>query len=107
MQSYINGLDVKKRAKYTINNATYERILQFFLSTDTQASPKFKFWAKKTFVCVEIGKKHFVYDKKSNLPLVTHEKLYEKISECHINVGHSGRDKTWAEVLSCYRFLSN
>lgn len=24
--------------------------------------------------------------------------MFEKIKECHIAVGHSGRDKTWAEV---------
>lgn len=24
--------------------------------------------------------------------------MFEKIKECHTAVGHSGRDKTWAEV---------
>jgi type II secretory pathway component PulL len=40
-----------------------------------------------------------IYSVKNDLPIIIHEKIYEKINECHIAVGHSGRDKTWAEVI--------
>ncbi|CAF2086643.1 unnamed protein product [Rotaria magnacalcarata] len=43
-----------------------------------------------------------IYATKYNLPLIPHEKIYEKIYECHIAVGHSGRDKTWAEIKTRY-----
>lgn len=98
MQAYVEKLDPKKRAKYTIKQNTYDLILNILTSRESNVSPKFRFWAKKTFISVKIGGKEFVYNKKTNLPVVTHEQLFEKIEECHLAVGHSGRDKTWAEV---------
>ena len=99
IQSYIDKLDIKKRDKYTINNQTYKMILSVLNGEDIDVSAKFRFWTRKTFICMRIGSNDFVYDKQTNLPLVKHENLYEKILECHVFVGHSGRDKTWAEVL--------
>ncbi|CAF4364535.1 unnamed protein product [Rotaria socialis] len=63
-------------------------------------SSKFKFWIRTSFRVMEIGSSDIIYNIKNNTPLITHEKIYEKINECHIAVGHSGRDKTWAEVKS-------
>lgn len=98
LHEYIKGLDVKKQTKYTIDNNTYQKIQLVLQHQDIPVSPKFKFWAKQTFILVQIGLNHFVYNKQLNLPLITFEHLYEKISECHAVVGHSGRDKTWNEV---------
>ena len=98
MQAYIDNLDLKKRAKYTIKKDTYETILRVLKAEETNDSAKFRFWAKKTFMYVTIGAKEFVYNKKTNLPVVMHEDLFDKLQECHLAVGHSGRDKTWAEV---------
>ena len=98
LKCYIEGLDIKKQAKYTIKNDTYEKILRILKSQDINMPSKFKFWSRRLFSLVRIGTSDFVYTKKTNLPLITHEQLFEKISECHIAVGHSGRDKTWAEV---------
>ncbi|CAM4932727.1 unnamed protein product [Rotaria socialis] len=47
---------------------------------------------------VQIGLCELIYTTKSNLPLIAHEKIYE----CHIAVGHSDRDKTWAEIKTRY-----
>ncbi|CAF4868847.1 unnamed protein product, partial [Rotaria socialis] len=47
---------------------------------------------------VQIGLCELIYTTKNNLPLIAHEKVYE----CHIAVGHSGRDKTWAEIKTRY-----
>jgi len=97
--SYINTLDIKKRSKYTIKNDMYLNIVNVLKLQDLNQSSKFKYWIKKTFRIVEIGKSEVIYTIKNNLPLITHENIYEKIHECHIAVGHSGRDKTWAQVI--------
>jgi hypothetical protein len=98
MQEYIMKLDPKRRAKYTIKQDTYNAILNVWTSKETNVSPKFRFWAKKTFINIKIGEKEFVHNKKTHLPVVTHEQLFEKIEEFHLAVGPSGRDKTWVEV---------
>lgn len=69
-------------------------------SEKVEVTAKFRFWAKITFICMKIGSEDFVYNKRTNLPVVMDEQLFEKIQECHLAVGHSGRDKTWAEVNS-------
>ena len=56
---------------------------------------------------MEIGSSDIIYHIKNNTPLITHEKIYEKINECHIAVGHSGRDKTLAEVFIFIYFFLN
>lgn len=106
LQSYIDTLDIKKRAKYTIKNQTYGEILKVLKSDDTQESAAFKFWARNNFVLMEIGTERMVYDKKMNLPIITFESIYEKIFDCHTAVGHSGRDKTWAEVNTFFLYCS-
>ena len=104
LQSYINKLDEKKRMKYTIKNDMYLDILNVLKSNSINVSSKFKFWARQTFRMVQIGSSDLIYSIKTNLPLVTYEKLYEKITDCHTAVGHSGRDKTWAEVITFVLF---
>lgn len=98
LQFYIDTLAETKRNKYTIKNEMYLNILSVLKSNDINMTPKFKFWVKQTFKLIEIGSSELVYDVKKNLPLITFENLYEKIKECHVAVGHSGRDKTWSEV---------
>ena len=103
---YIKNLDEKKREKYTIRNEMYINILNALQNQNTNFSPKFKFWVRQNFRLVEIGSSEFIYSLKNNLPIIIHEKIYEKINECHIAVGHSGRDKTWAEVIIIF-FYAN
>jgi hypothetical protein len=98
LQAYIDTLDVKKRNKYTIKNDMYSDILSVLKEENTNLSSKFKFWTRETFALVHIGSTDLIYAKKTNLPLITHENIYYRIADCHVSVGHSGRDKTWAEV---------
>ena len=98
LEAYINNLDFKKRHKYTIKDDTYTKILDVLRSKPTDTSPKFKFWAKQSFRVISVVSSEIIVSKKNNLPIVSHENLYDKIRDCHIAVGHSGRDKTWAEV---------
>lgn len=98
LEEYINKLDIKKRDKYTIKNSTYEQIIDLLKEKRTNVSSKFKFWSKNTFYLVQIGANDIVYTTKNKLPLITHENIFDKITECHVAVGHSGRDKTWSEV---------
>ncbi len=63
-------------------------------SQEIQISSKFKLLTKQSFYLVRIGSSDSIYLEKTNLPLVTHERLFEKISLCYTDVGHSGRDKT-------------
>ncbi|CAM4830987.1 unnamed protein product [Rotaria magnacalcarata] len=102
LESYINSIDVKKQTKYTIKNDMYLDILNVLKSQNVNQSSKFKFWVRNTFRLVQIGLCELIYTTKNNLPLIAHEKNYEKIYECHIAVGHSGRDKTWAEIRTRY-----
>ncbi|CAM4977148.1 unnamed protein product [Rotaria socialis] len=77
LESYINSIDVKKQTNYTIKNDMYLDILNVLKSQNVNQLSKFK---------------------SGNLPLIAHEKIYE----CHIAVGHSDRDKTWAEIKTRY-----
>lgn len=103
LQSYIDKLAENKRIKYTIKNDMYMQIFNVLKSKDSNMTPKFKFWVKQTFYLVEIGSSEMIYVKKKKLPLITFENIFEKITDCHSAVGHSGRDKTWAEVFISFR----
>jgi hypothetical protein len=107
LDSYINTLDIKKRSKYVIRNDMYSTILKVLKLEDLNQSSKLKFWIKKNFRIIEIGQSQIVYTIKNNLPLVTYEDMYEKISESHIAVGHSGRDKTWSQVIIIFYLIFN
>jgi hypothetical protein len=98
LQQYIETLDIKKRNKYTIKQNMYMDILSVLKGEKTIESSKFKYWVKNTFRIVHIGATELVYVIKNNLPLTIHENIFYRISDCHVAVGHSGRDKTWAEV---------
>ncbi|CAF4643031.1 unnamed protein product, partial [Rotaria socialis] len=90
LESYINSIDVKKQTKYTIKNDMYLDILNVLKSQNVNRPSKFKFWVRNTFRLVQIGLCELIYTTENNLPLIAHEKIYE----CHIAIGHSGRDKT-------------
>ncbi|CAF1472481.1 unnamed protein product [Adineta steineri] len=77
-------------------------ILSVLKEENNNVSAKFKFWAKQTFRLVKIGSTDFVYVKKNNLPLVTHEQIYYRVVDCRVVVGHSGREKTWAKIKRLY-----
>lgn len=98
LQEYIEKADLKKRDKYTIKNYAYKQIIDILKEKKINVSSKFKFWSKRTFYLVQIDCNDIVYANKSKLPLITQENIYDKITECHVSVGHSGRDQTWGEV---------
>jgi hypothetical protein len=102
LQTYINTLDIKKRNKYTIKNEMYLDILSVLKGENKDASAKFKFWVKQTFRLIHVALIDLVYDMKKDLPIVKHEEIYYRVADCHVAVGHSGRDKTWAEVNSLF-----
>ena len=77
-----------------INNDMYYKMMKVVKCEDVDVSPKFKFWVRHTFCLIEIGLNEVIYNKKSDLPLIRQENMYEKINDCHTTVGHSGRDKT-------------
>ena len=80
----------------------YSDILKILKEETNNASAKFKFWTKQTFRLVQIGSTDLIYNKKKNLPLIKHENIFYRIADCHVSVGHSGRDKTWAEVIKFF-----
>ncbi|CAF4304089.1 unnamed protein product, partial [Adineta steineri] len=63
-------------------------ILSVLKEENNNVSAKFKCWAKQTFRLVKIGSTDFVYVKKNNLPLVTHEQIYYRVVDCRVVVGH-------------------
>ena len=65
-QSYINTLSENKRFKYTIKNDMCLDILNVLKSKETNISPKFKFWVKKTFHLVQTGSSESIYVTKKN-----------------------------------------
>ncbi|CAF4625883.1 unnamed protein product, partial [Rotaria sp. Silwood2] len=101
LDAYLNELDTKRQAKYLITAETYEKIVQV-LSTETKYDPQFNFWAKKRFTSLKINDQPVVYSAKEKLPIVKYENLFETLNECHLSVGHLGRDKTWHEVKRRY-----
>ena len=108
LKSYINKLDEKEREKYTINNDLYFNIMKVLKSEEIDVSTKFKYWVRRAYYLMNIGSTQSIYNKKTNLLLITQENMYDKINDCHISVGHSGRDKTWSEVDKFIRnFIPN
>ena len=63
---------------------------------------KFKVRSNKHFTMEESGARTVLYCKKLSKPIVTKERLFDVVLQCHVNVGHSGRDKTWAQIKSHY-----
>ena len=74
-------------------------ILKVLKSDNVEVSAKFRYWARKTFVAVRIESVDFVCNKQLNLPVIIHDDIYERLSECYHVVDHSSWDKTWAEVV--------
>jgi len=71
----------------------------FWGKAEGKHQSQLKFWAKKHFDLDKIGEQDILYPSKENLPVVTFENLFEKLTKCHTVVGHLGRDKTWHEVI--------
>ena len=65
---------------------------------------KFKVRSHQHFKMEEIGARNVLYCKKLSKPIVTKERLFDVVLQCHVNVGHSGRDKTWAQIKFSLRW---
>ena len=98
LDDHIQSLNPKFQDKFSIRKSLYNDII--LVLRDGWGDSQFKFWVHKNFKLMKIGDQDFVYDIKSNNPIVTHENLYIKIKECHEKVDHQGRDKTWLQVCS-------
>ncbi|CAF3165394.1 unnamed protein product [Rotaria socialis] len=101
--NHIQSLNPKFQEKFCIKQSLYNDII--LVLRDGWGDPQFKFWVHKNFKLIKIGVGCFVYDIKSNRPIVTYENLYMKIKECHEEVHHQGRDKTWLEVKARYSWI--
>ena len=101
LDTHIQSLNAKYQGKYLIKQEMYGDIV--LVLRDGWGNPQFKFWTQKNFQLMKIGNVNVVYNKgKESRPVVVYEELYTKLTECHLRVGHHGRDKTWNEVnTSC------
>ncbi|CAF3410439.1 unnamed protein product [Rotaria socialis] len=101
---HIQNLHQKFRAKYVIKNEMYKDII--LVLCDGWGDSQFKHWVQKHFILVKNSDVNVVYSSgKASRPVVTYEKLYTKLYECHNRVGHHGRDKTWKEVKANYSWI--
>ena len=91
---------MKKQGKYLVKAETFSRVVLILKGVREKRQAQLRFWAKKHFYLEKIGEQDILYSLKEKLPVVSYEDLIEKINECHTAVGHSGRDKTWHEVIS-------
>jgi hypothetical protein len=98
LNAYVKSLSTKKQTKYLIKTETYYQLIDILNGTGSKCPAQFKFWAKKRFYIVKIGGQEILYSSKEKLSVVTFDNLFDKINECHVAVGHLGRDKTWHEV---------
>ena len=96
LDKHIESLNKRFLEKFCIKQTLYDNIV--LVLRDGWGDAQLKFWVLKNFKLVTIGDQNVVYEKGSNLPVITYANLYEKINECHMRVGHHGRDKTWVEV---------
>ncbi|CAF2044692.1 unnamed protein product [Rotaria magnacalcarata] len=104
LDTHIQNLEEKYRAKYVIKHEMYEDII--LVLRDGWGDPQFKYWVKKHFTLVKNGDIYVVYNKGNvSCPVVTYEEIYTKLYECHNRVGHHGRDKTWKEVKANYSWI--
>ena len=55
----------------------------------------------------KIGARDLLYCKKTSCPVVTKENIFDTLVRCHERVGHSGRQKTWAEVKGNYAWIKH
>ena len=99
LDSHIQDLNEKCRAKYVIKQEMYDDII--LVLQDGWGDPQFKYWVQKHFILVKNGNVSVVYSNdKVSRPVVTYEELYTKLCECHNRACHRGRDKTWKEVCN-------
>ncbi|CAM4843984.1 unnamed protein product, partial [Rotaria magnacalcarata] len=103
LDNHILNLNHKFRDKFSIKQSLYDDII--LVLRDGWGNSQFKFWVHKNFKLIKIGNDNIVYEIQSNHPIVTYEHLYTKIKECHENVGHRGRDKTWIQVKKQYAWV--
>lgn len=96
LDNHILNLNRKFRNKFTVRQSLYDDIV--LVLRDGWGNSQFKFWVHKNFKLIIDGTENVIYDIESNKPIVTYENLYAKIKECHDQVGHGGRDKTWIQV---------
>lgn len=108
LDAYISTLAIKKQESFCIPQEKYNRIvhsLQLAKGAVCQYGTKFKFWCNQHFKLEKIGTNSIVYCVKTSSPVVTKEDMFDVISRCHEQVGHSGRDKTWNELRSNYSWV--
>jgi hypothetical protein len=105
LNTHIQTLNAKYQEKYLIEQEMYGDIA--LVLRDGWGDLQFKFWTRKHFQLMKIGNVNGVYNKgKDSRPVVVYEELCTKLTECHLRVGHHGRDKTWNEVNTSCGVLS-
>lgn len=105
LDAHIQKLNMNNRETFCLPQNKYNKVLRVLSLDEKEAcpeGPKFKHWAKKLYKLGMVGSQNIIFCKKSGCPVVAREEIFQTISTCHTNVGHSGRDKTWAEVKSNY-----
>ena len=105
LDKYVSGLAENKRQAFYCDQEKYNKIektLKLRSGEKCADGAKFKYLCQKHYKLETIGSRTIVYCKKTELPIVTKAEIFETVANCHINVGHSGRDKTWSEVTTHY-----
>ena len=74
LDKHIKSMNTRFREKFSIKQTLYDDIL--LVLRDGWEDAQMKFWVFKKFKLVTIGDQNIVYEKKSNLPVITnHNKI--------------------------------
>ena len=98
LDTYLNGLPEKRRAKAIISRELMDRPIRIFDDGNTNQDPKFKSWVRKKFTIVDIGNVTKLVEKASGKPVCAKEDMYNVIGSLHRVLQHAGYKKTYNEV---------
>ena len=74
LDKHIESMNTRFREKFSIKQTLYDDIL--LVLRDGWGDAQLKFWVLTKFKFVTIGDQNIVYEKKSNLPVITnHNKI--------------------------------
>lgn len=102
LESYLLARSEKRRAKTLLSQDYINQCIEILKNTPEGENfdSKLKYWVRTTFYIAQVGRQDILYLKKTKKPVCPKEKLYEKLCEFHLEIGHGGMSKTYDAVYN-------
>jgi hypothetical protein len=100
LEEYLLARNEKRRAKTLLSQDCINQCIEILESNENAENydAKLKYWVRTTFYIGLVGNQCILYHKRMKKPVCPKEKLYEKLCEFHLEIGHGGMSKTYEAV---------